>query len=375
MNGSGDRRLRVAMVSFDFAEVCVSVANALSRSADVFLILPYQELKPFWRDVGPAVHAVPFPKPRLRQPLRQAAACRTILRTLRRLRPDIVHVQQGHLWLNLLGLPLLPDVPLVLTIHDHTGHYGDGDHKTPQWVMNVAFKRATKVIVHAEQLKREVVERRGLEPDAVHVIPHVEIGSSQQRPRVGEDGHGVLFFGRIWPYKGLDYLIRAEPLITKRVPDARFVIAGKGEDFGRYRGMMRDPSRFTVHNDYVSAEQRAQLFAEAAVVVLPYVEASQSGVVPLAYSFEKPVVATAVGGLPEAVEHGRTGLVVPPRDEPALADSVARLLEDRALRREMGLAGRRKLEREWSAVSVAERTLHVYEIALRQRALDLREAA
>jgi len=178
----------------------------------------------------------------------------------------------------------------------------------------------------------------------------------------------VLFFGRIWPYKGLDHLIRAEPLISARVTDVRFVIAGRGEDFARYRAMMRDPDRFTVINEFVSSERRAQLFAEAAVVVLPYVEASQSGVIPIAYAHEKPVVATSVGGLPEAVEDGRTGFVVPPRDERALADAVVQLLEDRRLRRAMGAAGRRKLEDEWSPAKVAEATLRVYDLALGREA-------
>ncbi len=78
---------------------------------------------------------------------------------------------------------------------------------------------------------------------------------------------------------------------------------------------MADSSRFSIINEFVSIERRSELFAAADVVVLPYVEASQSGAVPLAYAAEKPVVVTAVGGLPEAVEDGRTGLVVAPRDE------------------------------------------------------------
>ena len=66
-------------------------------------------------------------------------------------------------------------------------------------------------------------------PAAIHVIPLVAIGSITPREDASEDTRMVLFFGRIWPYKGLDYLIRAEPLVTACVPDARFVIAaGRG---------------------------------------------------------------------------------------------------------------------------------------------------
>ena len=78
----------------------------------------------------------------------------------------------------------------------------------------------------------------------------------------------------------------------------------------------------------MSDEVRATLFQQASVVALPYIEASQSGVVPLAYMHMKPVVATTVGGLPEMVDDGRTGYLVPPRDEQALATAVVRLLRD-----------------------------------------------
>jgi glycosyltransferase involved in cell wall biosynthesis len=360
-----EHRLSVAMVSFDFGEVCVPIANALSESADVTLILPRSQLEPLAHDVDSSVRVLMFVKPRLRQPLRQTIMCRTVLRALARCQPDVIHLQQGHLWFNLVGLPLLGRRPLVVTVHDPAAHPGDrGGRRTPQAVMNLAFRRADHVIVHAERLRAAMVQRRRMPPATVHVIPHVAIGSVNGRPAGHDDGRTVLFFGRIWPYKGLDHLIRAEPLISARVAGVRFVIAGQGEDFARYRAMMRDPDRFTVINDFVSSTRRAQLFAEATVVVLPYVEASQSGVIPIAYAHEKPVVATSVGGLPEAVEDGHTGFVVPPRNERALADAVVQLLEDPPLRRAMGAAGRRKLEEEWSPARVAADTLRVYDLAL-----------
>jgi glycosyltransferase involved in cell wall biosynthesis len=99
-------------------------------------------------------------------------------------------------------------------------------------------------------------------------------------------------------------------------------------------------------------------------VVLPYVDASQSGVVPLAYTASKPVVATTVGGLPEIVEHGQTGLLVPPRDTAALAGAIVRLLQDAGLRRTLGFNGRRKIDSECSPEIIADKTLRVYRQAL-----------
>jgi glycosyltransferase involved in cell wall biosynthesis len=301
-----------------------------------------------------------FAMPRLRQPIQQLAMCHSIRRAIAEFHPDVVHLQAGHLWFN-LSLPFLPAPALVLTIHDVAHHPGDRvSMKTPQRVLDLAVARAKDIIVHTEVTRRAVMERYGRDPAAVHVIPHVAIESpSREAPTQREPI--VLFFGRIWPYKGLDHLIRAQPLISERVPDARIVIAGHGEDFKRYRELMQDPSRFVVINEFVSIERRRKLFAEAAVVVLPYVEASQSGVVPIAYAYQKPVVVTAVGGLPEMVEDGRTGLVVPPQDPRALADAVLHLLENPELARQMGAAGLRKLEREWSPNAVAEQTMRVYQ--------------
>jgi glycosyltransferase involved in cell wall biosynthesis len=99
------------------------------------------------------------------------------------------------------------------------------------------------------------------------------------------------------------------------------------------------------------------------VVVLPYVEATQSGVIPVAYSFGKPVVATTVGGLPAQVDDGKTGYLVPPRDERALADAVVRLLCNRDLRRQLGANGKRKVTAECSPEIVARNTLAVYQLA------------
>jgi len=162
----------------------------------------------------------------------------------------------------------------------------------------------------------------------------------------------------------LEYLIRAEPLITAQVPDARIIIAGRGEDFSRYRQMMVHPEHFVVHNEYISDDKRAKLFRRASIVVLPYTGASQSAVIPIAYAFAKPVVATAVGGLPEMVDHGRTGYLVPPCDERALADAIVRLLRDKGLRRQLGAHGKRKIETQSSPDVVAQQTLAVYRCAI-----------
>ena len=127
---------------------------------------------------------------------------------------------------------------------------------------------------------------------------------------------------------------------------------------------MVHPDRFVVHNEFISEACTADYFRRASVVVLPYIEASQSGVIPMAYSAAKPVVATTVGGLPEIVEDGRTGYLVAPRDAAQLADAVSRLLLDAQLRQRMGENGKRKMEAECSPSVIAQKTLDIYHRAV-----------
>jgi len=366
------RPLTVVLLSFDFVEYCLRLGDALSHHATVILLLPEQQVGPH-RELLKNVHCDVqlFHKPRLRQPRSQVAMIATLMRTIRVSKPDILHIQQGHAWFN-AALPLLAEFPLVMTVHDPKHHVGDREgQKHPQVLYDFGFRRASHVIVHSRDNKREVVDRLQYPVENIHVIPHIRLGNDSPPSEEMADNPVVLFFGRIWEYKGLAYLIRAEPLITSAVPNARIVIAGQGEDFDRYRRMMVNPQHFTILNEYVSHDTRTELFREAAVVVLPYIDASQSGVIPLAYSCAKPVVATTVGGLPEIVEHGRTGYLVPPRDENALAAAVVNLLQNPARAREFGRNGQQKLRAECSQEIIAEQTLAAYDITLSRRAVQV----
>jgi len=370
MGKNSVKDMKVAFVSFDFGEYCIQLASALAQRVEVLLILPHQRAAPHLSNLDPAVNFQPFRHPRLRQPLRQMAMIYRIIQQIRRFDPDVIHLQKGHLWFN-LALPTLKRYPLVVTIHDPQYHVGDREsQKTPQMVIDLGHHRADQIMVHGKQLKQVVIDELGLPGEIVHIIPMIASADGRAQNQVQEDDHQILFFGRIWEYKGLEYLIKAEPLITAQVPDASIVIAGQGEDFARYRRLMVHPERFTVCNEFVPHDKREELFQRASVVALPYVDASQSAVIPIAYAFAKPVVATRVGGLPELVDHGCTGYLVPPRDEQALADALVRLLRDRKFRHQLGANGKRKVETELSPEAVARQTLAVY-----RRAIEDKEAS
>lgn len=359
--------MKIAFVSYDFPEYCIRHVNEMVDTGEVLLMLPSNVASEHESLIDSRVRYEPFHRPRYRQPFRQLATITRIVRTVRAFRPDVVHFQNGHLFFN-LALPLLRQFPLVITIHDARQHLGDRESLiTPQWIMDFGFKRADHAIVHGTNMVPTVVSELGFPESRVHVIPHIAIGERPTGHPVADDGRTILFFGRIWEYKGLEFLVRAEPRVSAEFPDVRFVIAGKGEDFDRYRRMMVHPDRFEVHNDWIGEEKRAELFSSASIVVLPYVEASQSGVIPVAYSHEKPVIVTRIGGLPDMVEHGETGLLVPPRDADALADAILQILRDRDRCLRMGRAGKAKLVRECSPQAVSQQTLDVYDLAIRDR--------
>lgn len=356
--------MRVAFVSFGFGEYAIRLASALAESVDVALWISEWQAQPHTRLLSPAVDFRPFPKPRLRQPIRQLKTMRWLRGQIAEFSPDLIHLQQGYLWFN-PTLAFLRDYPLVVTIHDPTPHVGDKSReKTPQAISNIAYRLASRIIVHNRHV-RDVMVEMGIAPEALDIVPtvvrgHPGIGSGQKEQHDVQ----VLFFGRIWEYKGLEYLIKAEPAITSAVPDARIVIAGQGEDFSRYQRMMVNPDRFIVHNEFVSEEKKDELFASASVIALPYIDATQSAVIATAYNYAKPVVATAVGGLPSMVDDGETGLLIPPRDEQALASAIIRLLKDREMRERLGVNARAKAEAEYGAEVAARHTLEAYRRAL-----------
>lgn len=355
--------MRVALVDFTPNEYSFELANGLADGADVLLVAARERCDHYAKLLDARVAVHPYDLPRLRRADRQIAAMAGVVRAIHRYRPHVVHLQMDHPWFS-LALPALRRYPLVLTVHDPVPHLGDRPSaRKPRWLVARDRRRASAFVIHADALRADLIAG-GVDPARVWTIPHVALGLGVRPTPVPPGPPQILFFGRIWPYKGLDVLIRAAPAIGAAVPDARFVIAGRGEDFARYRAMMHDPGRYDVHNRYIAEDEVDAFFDAASVVVLPYVDASQSGVVSLAYSHARAVVATAVGGLPEVVDDGRTGRLVLPGDVDALAAAVVEVIADRRRADELGRAGREKLERECAPSVVGRRHLELYDAVL-----------
>lgn len=213
-------------------------------------------------------------------------------------------------------------------------------------LVKALLRKGEFAVVHSEQEKRLVEEAA---PD-IKVVKHshptyqffaagCEDAESAQLQRQSREELGIpegklvlLFFGFVRPYKGLDVLIRTMPAIRKRLDAALLVVGEFWEDRGPYDAMIDQlqlGDSVIVVDEYVPDNEVARYFASADVVILPYREATQSGVIQIAYGFRKPVITTDVGGLPEVVERGKTGYVVPPDDSEAVVDAVIRFDSDR----------------------------------------------
>ncbi len=343
----------------------VHLANALGELCRVTLMLPDAASSLIQAVNRETVDLQPFTMPRIRQPS-NLAMVRRLRRRLERLHPHLIHITFWHPW-GTPGLGVRSLAPLVATVHDVERHLGErGLWAIPPFLYRWQWHWARQVIVHATRARQRLSEQYGYPAERIHVIPlgrydYYRALSSQSQP---EEPHTILFFGRIWGYKGLQYLIKAEPLITRAVPDTRIIIAGHGEPFEKYRQAMVNPHHFEVYNYRIPDNEVAPLFQRASVVVLPYLEASQSGIIPIAYTFGKPVVATHVGGLPDVVKDGETGFLVPPADAQSLAEAVIRLLKDDALRHKMGQQAQQFAETVLSWSNIAQRTMDVYRLAL-----------
>jgi len=196
--------------------------------------------------------------------------------------------------------------------------------------------RTDGYIVMSESVEKDA--RRLLPGAPVRRVPHpvyaqygaAGIDRAQARARHGLAGDVLLFFGFVRRYKGLDVLIDALPHVLARRP-VTLVVAGEFYEpvapIAQRITALGVGERVRLLDRYIPDEEVGELIAAADVVVLPYRSATQSGVVLVAYAGGCPVISTRVGGLPEVVEDGVTGYLVPPENPQALADAIVRYFE------------------------------------------------
>ncbi len=320
---------------------------------------------------------------------------------------EIVHC---HTWYTHLAGCLakqLRGVPLVLTTHSLEPHrpwkveqLGTA-YDVSSWVERVAYQSADGVVAVSESMKRDVQDEYGVAADRVRVI-HNGIDLHEYRPapdpavleEFGVDARVpyVLFVGRITRQKGIVHLVHAiryfrtgcQVVLCAGAPDTPEIAKEMTEAVERARA---DSShRIVWIREMLPKEKTIALYSQAAVFVCPSVY-EPFGIINLeAMACGTPVVASAVGGIPEVVEEGVTGVLVdagvsgskdaepghPEQFSKGLAEAVNRLLDDPGLRATMARNARRRVEEQFSWTSIARQTLEFYGQVIERHAADRR---
>ena len=366
-------RLRVCLLATHFAEYSLALAQALDAAGVEVLVVASREnllaevgpealeMPPHGLARGPALHLVH----KTRNPLVLVAQVVQLVRRVRAFRPDVLHVQEDSKDVLAAALPWLPRVPLLLTMHDpkpHTGADARSRLRSRHGLYIAQLRRrADALLVHGQRLvddAREAVQPR-LMP--VHVVPHGPLGEALAQQRMTPQVPGrLLFFGRIEAYKGLRHFIAVVQLLRARGVDVRGVVAGRGSDLEPHRAALKDVAAFELLERFLSPEEVVREFQRARLVVMPYDNATQSGVAAYAIGVGRAVVAFDVGALREMVDDGRTGLLVPHGDLEALAAAVQRVVQDDALVQSLQSAARARATGEFSWAHIAECTMQAY---------------
>ncbi|MFI5037844.1 MAG: glycosyltransferase family 4 protein [Solirubrobacterales bacterium] len=285
---------------------------------------------------------------------------------------DVVHFQ----WLPVQQLDgrLLPSNrsatgavrPLVLTAHDVLPREPRAGQRAAQRRL---YGRFDAVVVHSEHGRERLTRELGVRESRVHLIPHGALTHLAEGPVAPPPFQAerpvVLFFGLLRPYKGIDVLLEA----WRGIADAELWIVGMPRmDISPLLADLRSPSapaNVRLDARFIDDSELRAYFRRADLVVLPYREADQSGVLFTALAFGKPLLVSDVGGLGEVAATG-AARVVRAGDSAALHDALKELLGDRAALAEMSESARAAAAGAYAWEGIAARTLALYESLLRE---------
>jgi glycosyltransferase involved in cell wall biosynthesis len=343
--------------------VTVMCLRALGHRA-VLVAHPSGELK---RRAEEGLDLIPLAP---RAELDLAAAWR-LTRQIKQLRPDIVHAHDPHgvamaaLALSMSTLPKKPRLVAARRVDFHLGRNALSRWKYRQVDCFICASEAIRQILLRDGVPRPraVTVHEGIDMARVEAAPaaplHEELWLPHQAPIVGN-------VAALVPHKGQRYLIDAAADVVRHEPDARFVIAGEGELRESLERQIRH-HRLEKHvllagfrSDVLSVHRAFDIFAMSSVT-----EGLGTSLLD-AMACAKPIVATKTGGIPEVVEDGVTGFLVPPRNHEAMAHAILRLLADEGLRRRMGEAGLARVRERFTAERMVRNTLTIYERVVRR---------
>ena len=375
--------MKIALVALHFAEYASRLAVALAERHEVLLILSAAnadaELSKELREELEAGVNVRYLELRRRHDPRIVGTSARMNALLERFSPDLLHVQEFAPILG--GWTILRNrrrMPVVMTIHDPVFHSGEMANSNWEWRMQVWFRcKADRLIVHGPNSRTKLEDVDACLNAKADIIPHGVLGRDDFDADIGVcEPATFLFFGRVQAYKGLKYCLDAAAILNRRGRNIRLIIAGTGDDLDRHRETIAASPWVELIDRYVGPEELPGLMGRATAVLLPYTDATQSGVGAMALAYARPVIASRVGDLPAVVRHEQNGLTVPPRNALALADAMDRLVLDPQLRDSLA-AGALEFARDHLAwPRIAALTCEVYRRACReQRQTDMQQDA
>lgn len=364
--------MRIALIATHHSDYAANLARALARTHDVMLVLSRRSAA---RQIEPealsALHAALDLRivPHHYAPL-QPLIARLCRRHIRRFGPDIVHVQEHpSRSMGLLARLLRGRYPLVTTVHDPSPHSGGDSKAAAAFEAHYAALRGLSngLIVHGESLIGRLAET-GVPREKIVSIMHgvLRFGRQDEAPNniPRPAPNRLIFFGRVEAYKGLDTLLAANAIWRQAGAAVDLHIAGTGPELDRHRTALSAPN-ITLIEGRVAQAELARLVASSAAAILPYHDATQSGVIASAFGAGRPVIATDVGALAEAV--GDAGLIVPPGDAAALAEAGMRLVQEPALRARLEAAVKERVAGALGWPAIAHRTTQFYELLLAKK--------
>lgn len=364
--------MKISIIAFSFTEYTARLALALAaRGCEVQTHFREAnaagDLSPrLWAELERHTQIVLHPQLKRRESLFGGWR---LHRALRKFGPDVVHVQESLPWPTVVARLLdFGKTPLVLTMHDVHAHSG-ADQKV-RARDNRAFeflrRKADGVIVHGPRAAEEALAAYARLDGRLRVVPHGTLGDVDS-PRPAPEPGLFLFFGRVEAYKGLGILLEATRLLLARGHAFRVHIAGRGSDLDNRRAEIAALSCITVDERFIPAAEAESLLRRAEAIIMPYLDATQSGVLAYALNAGRGVVATRVGDLPDIVRDEDNGLLVPPNDPQALAAAMERMLVDEGLSEKLAAGALRTAQTALSWDRIAEMTVGVYRQAIASR--------
>ena len=217
---------------------------------------------------------------------------------------------------------------LVTTIHDPFPHTGEKNRTSIQ-NREIAVRYSNGITLLNNKQKDEFCSFYNVSPNKLCIN---KLGVYENIALMASDvktnkKNNVLFFGRISPYKGIEYLCKAMEIVRKEVPDATLTIAGSGRIYFDIRPYV-NKGYIDLQNRFIQTEEIAAMLKQCSICVCPYTDATQSGVIMTSFALSKPVIASNVGGLGEMIDEGKSGLLIEPKNPVALANAISKLLKN-----------------------------------------------